>query len=393
MKKITAVVLTVIMLMSLCGMQSSAFTIKLPTVTGVKFVEASPVSMKDFENSEKLVEEYLDYIEDELGIDISDSEMFGDLLGKLYDFYVEDGIVELTLSDGSVVEVNLEEGCYEIDRYTDINVTAYVKYDDYIALKESKAETVDVTFECSVYSYISSISKDSTFTLEADIVDCFVKEFKPVSTINYKLYEDSDIIDLEGKKFSVTYADGTKKTLTAKFDPEEGEYLLGDEHIYTLFSDNKVWFGYMDEIYEHSVTFEKENPYESIEITDYAFSEEEGLTSVTYSIIDNKGNSKSFTSAVPVDTEYGLYPSWEILGVYDTYYVCIESEDIIDWDTYEATGVELYLSIGDLYSDSVELDYYEAEAEDTRTLLEKIEDVIAAILGVFFLLFFPDEVM
>ncbi|MBR5826875.1 MAG: hypothetical protein IKY78_07300 [Clostridia bacterium] len=391
MKKIMAVILTVIMLMSLCGMQSSAFTIKLPTVTGVKFVEASPVSMKDFENSEKLVEEYLDYIEDELGIDISDFEMFGDLLGELYDFYVEDGIVELTLSDGSVVEVDLEEGCYEIDRYTDINVTAYVKYDDYIALKESKAETVDVTFECSVYSYISSISKDSTFTLEADIVDCFVKEFKPVSTINYKLYEDSDIIDLEGKKFSVTYADGTKKTLTAKFDPEEGEYLLGDEHIYTLFSDNKVWFGYMDEIYEHSVTFEKENPYESIEITDYVFSETDGLTSISYVITDNKGKEKSFTvdtSAALADEELNFM--WQPIAVFDSYYISIDGEDAYDADGDKVVGCSIYLEMGDLESEPVVLDYIE---EDSRTLLEKIEDVIAAILGVFFLLFFPDEVM
>lgn len=391
MKKIMAVILSVIMLMSLCGMQSSAFTIKLPTVTGVKFVEASPVSMKDFENSEKLVEEYLDYIEDELGIDISDFEMFGDLLGELYDFYVEDGIVELTLSDGSVVEVDLEEGCYEIDRYTDINVTAYVKYDDYIALKESKAETVDVTFECSVYSYISSISKDSTFTLEADIVDCFVKEFKPVSTINYKLYEDSDIIDLEGKKFSVTYADGTKKTLTAKFDPEEGEYLLGDEHIYTLFSDNKVWFGYMDEIYEHSVTFEKENPYESIEITDYVFSETDGLTSISYVITDNKGKEKSFTvdtSAALADEELNFM--WQPIAVFDSYYISIDGEDAYDADGDKVVGCSIYLEMGDLESEPVVLDYIE---EDSRTLLEKIEDVIAAILGVFFLLFFPDEVM
>ena len=71
MKKIISVVITVIMLMSVCAMQGSAFTVKLPTVTAVKVVEASPVSMKEFENTEKLIEEYIDYLEEELGFEIT----------------------------------------------------------------------------------------------------------------------------------------------------------------------------------------------------------------------------------------------------------------------------------------------------------------------------------
>ena len=389
MKKITAVVLTVIMLMSLCGMQSSAFTIKLPTVTELKILDDEPISMKGLDYSAKARQEYIDYLEEWYDLDIED---MGYLYEEINKFYLGNFDVELTLSDGSVVTMNVDE-TYEIDRYTEITVYAYVLYDDYLELKESGADTVEITLDCSVYSYVSSFSKDSTFTVECDVVDCIIKSFKPTSTINYDLYEDSDALDLEGKKFSVTYADGTKETLTAKYDIEEELYILGDDYIYLWFNeDDTVEIQYIDEIYTHAVTCDNESPYESIEITDYAFNEEEGiLTSISYVITDNKGKEKSFTvdtSSVLADADLNFI--WQELAVFDSYAVTLYSEDAYDDESEEIVGCELYLGMGYLESEPVMLDYIE---EDSRTLLEKIEDVIAAILGVFFLLFFPDEVM
>lgn len=389
MKKITAVVLTVIMLMSLCGMQSSAFTVKLPTVTELEILDDEPISMKGLDYSAKERQEYIDYLEEWYDIDIED---MGYLYEEINKFYLGNFDVELTLSDGSVVELNVDE-YYEIDRYTEITVDAYVLYDDYLELKESGADTVKITLDCYVYSYVSGISKDSTFTVECDVVDCIIKSFKPTSTINYDLYEDSDTLDLEGKKFSVTYADGTKKTLTAKYDIEEELYVLGDDYIYLWFTeDDKVEIQYIDEVYTHSVTWDNESPYESIEITDYAFNEEEGLlTSISYVITDKKGKEKSFTvdtSSVLADADLNFI--WQELAVFDSYAVTLYSEDAYDDESEEIVGYELYLEMGDIFSEPVVIDYI---VEDSRTLLEKIEDVIASILRVFFLLFFPDEVL
>ena len=389
MKKIMAVILSVIMLMSLCGMQSSAFTIKLPTVTELKILDDEPISLKGLDYSAKERQEYIDYLEEWYDIDIEDT---GYLYEEINKFYLGDIDVELTLSDGSVATMNVDE-YYEIDRYTEIRVSAYVTYDEYLELKESGADTVEITLDCSVYSYVSSFSKDSTFTVECDVVDCIIKSFKPTSTINYNLYELSDTLDLEGKKFSVTYADGTKKTLTAKFDAEEEGYILGDESLFVWFNeDDTVEIQYIDEIYTHAVTYDNESPYESIEITDYTFNEEESLlTSISYVITDNKGKQKSFTvdtSAALADEELNFM--WQPIAVFDSYYISIDGDDAYDTDGDKVVGCSIYLEMGDVFSEPVVIDYI---VEDSRTLLEKIEDVIASILGVFFLLFFPDEVL
>ena len=117
----------------------------------------------------------------------------------------------------------------------------------------------------------------------------------------------------------------------------------------------------------------------------------DGLTSISYVITDNKGKEKSFTvdtSAALADEELNFM--WQPIAVFDSYYISIDGEDAYDADGDKVVGCSIYLEMGDLESEPVVLDYIE---EDSRTLLEKIEDVIAAILGVFFLLFFPDEVM
>lgn len=393
MKKIIAVVITVIMLMSVCGMQSFAFTIKLPTVTEISIVEASPVSMKELDRQKAERDELLEFYMEEFGVTQEELdeyllEIMGSNVGKWFNrLYITNAVLELTLSDGSVVECDLEEGGYEIDDYTFISVDAYVTYDEYTAVKEEDRDTAEVIVECSVFSIISGISKDSEFTLESEVVDCFIKDFTPVSALDYSLYELSDTLNLEGKKFSVTYADGSKKTLTAKYDPSVENYVLGDEELWVWFEgddeDNyTVELEYMDETYEHSVTFDEESPYESIEITDYTFSETDGLTSISYVITDTKGNEKSFT----VDTtaalyDGSLYPDWYSAAVYDSYYITVLGDVAYDYMGEEATNYEVYLSMGDLYSESIYLDYYE---EETMTFFEKIEEIIASILAAFF---------
>lgn len=393
MKKVIAVVITVIMLMSLCGMQSFAFTIKLPTVTEAKIIGDDPVSVKGLDKSAEAREEYIDYLKNVHGIDIEDMEYLAEEINKLY---LGDIDVELTLTDGSVVEMNVDE-YYEIDRYTKITVSAYVTYENYLELKERGADTVEITFDCSVYSNISGISKDSSFVIEAELVDCFVKDFTPVSVIDYSLYEDSDELDLEGKKFLVTYADGTAKTYTAKFDAAEESFILNGEDLYVWFDDDKVTIEYMDEFYEHSVSFDGESPYESIEVVDYELSETEGLTSVTYEITDNKGNSKSFTADMtPYLEEGGLYPEYyySMVDAYDSYGVYVCCDEYIDYDSAlpVVSAMELYVSMGDLYSESVEIEYYTPTGEE-RDILTVIEDIIAGILTAFFdiLSFFDTE--
>ncbi len=414
MKKLISVVLAVIMLVAVFPLHSFAFTVKLPTVEEVKFTESIGVSAKAIETQKKeidlMIEKVTEMLEEELGeldYEIEDILEIAGFEGieELYNYELIDDYgyaVEVKLSDGSVYEIELSDGYADIDRYTRVVVFAEVKYSDYLKAVEADEDIVDVTLTCSVVSDVSGISKDKEFTLEKDLTDCFIKSIKPVSTLNYTVYEDSDYIDLEGKKFKVTYADGSQKTYTAeKLTGEYGGYTMNGIEFFcvldTLDEENpRVILEYLDAYYEHSVTV-KESPYDSIEITDYECGEAEGLTSVTYKLI--KTNSKSVSRTVDL-TPYldgELYPSWVIADIYDTYEICIDASEIYSNDNLlsgDVIGYELYVLMGYIESEAVELPYY--ESPQSQNILERIEDIIASILRVifnFFSIFSSDEVI
>ncbi|MBR3816851.1 MAG: hypothetical protein IKJ27_09020 [Clostridia bacterium] len=402
MKKFIAVILTVIMFIAVCPLQSLAFTVKLPTVESVRFIDDVPVSVKDIETGKEMIEEFIDEMlkefEEEFGELEFDIETVLNILGyeskeELYDFYLSDcdyGYkVEATLSDGSVYEIDFPEGRAEIDRYTYIYIDAVVKYKDFVAAKEAGESEIPVTVSCEVISDISGIGKESSFVLYKDTVDCFVKSIAPVSTLDTTYYEDSVMPNLEGESFVITFADSTQKTCKAKFDPAEDEFVLDGAVLSSLIFGNKAYISYYDAVYEFDITY-VDSPYESIELTDYDFDEENGLTSVSYKIVKNNGTSKSFTVDVTPYLCEELYPFYTTVGFYDSMPVTVSCDEIIDWESpdYEVIGMELYVSIGYLYSDSAELPYVEkAEEEEEKDILTVIEDIIAAILTRFFSVF------
>lgn len=401
MKKLIAVVITVIMFIAVCPLQSLAFTVKLPTVESVKFVDDVPVSIKDIETSKAMIEELIDEMlaefEEEYGELQFDLESIIDMLGydsveELYNYFffgTDYGYkLEAVLSDGSVYEIDLSEGYAEIDRYTYIDVEAMVKYADYLAAVEAGENTVPVAVSCAVVSDISGIEKSSEFILEKETVDCFVKSIAPVTALDDTYYEESEMPNLEGESFVVTFADSSKEIYKAKFDPEIGEFVLGDATLGSIVFMDRAIIGYYDAVYEYDITC-VDSPYESIEITDYAFDVDNGLTSVTYEIVETDGKSKSFTVDTTPYLDGGLYPDYTTIGFYDSMTISLNCDEIIDWrsNNYEVQGMELYLSMSYLlYSESVELEYVE-KVEEEKDILTVIEDIIAAILTRFFSIF------
>lgn len=401
MKKIIAVIITVIMLVGICPLQSFAFTVKLPTVESVRFLDDVPVSVKDIETGKEMVEELIDEFlkeyEEEFGELELDFETVLNMLGyeskeALYDYKLSDcdyGYkAEVVLSDGSIYEIDLFEGWAEIDRYTYIYIDAVVKYNDYLKAAEAEKDEVPVTVSCEVKSDISGIGKESTFVLYKDTVDCFVKSIVPVSTLDTTYYEDSVMPNLASKSFLITYADSTQKTCKAKFDPSEGEFVLDGAVLSSIIFGNKAYISYYDAVYEFDITY-TESPYESIEITDYTFDPEKGLTSVSCKIIKENGKSKSITADLTPFLDGELYPSYADVAFYDSMLVTVWCEEIIDWDSknYDVTGMELCVSHGYMYSESVTLPYVEKQEQEKKDFLTVLEDIIAAILTRFFAAF------
>ena len=395
MKKIIAVVLTVIMLISVSPIQSYAFTIKLPTVKSVKFLDDIAVSRKDIEyhkeQADENIEEYIEYYKEWYGEDISADDV-AEFMGfesveELYNYSLDDYgyTVEATLSDGTVHEIDVYQGHSDIDRYTTVLIWAEVKYTDYLAAVEADEDVIPVTVYCEVYSSISGIGKSSEFTLEKDFINCIVKKIAPKNTLSKTYYEDSYIPDLEGESFIVTYADGSKKTYKAEFDVEEGEYMLGGEPLWTFADEDKAYIWYYDALYEYTCT-PVESPYEKIEISDYTLTEEEGLTSITLKITKKNGKTdKVVADLTDILDEDEFYPYYEGVVFYDTYIIYVYSDEIADWESKNpvVTGVELTAEMGDIYSEGVVVEYYEAPVgkKDAATV---IEDVLAFILIRFF---------
>lgn len=401
MKKFISVMLTVLMLVAVLPLQSFAFTVKLPTVESVRFVDDLGVSAKAVETQKKEVDEMIEKVTEMLEEELGELEYsVEDLLSmvgiegmeELYNFLLTDDYgytVEAVLSDGSTYKIDLYDGRASIDRYTHVTVSAQVKYSDYLEAVEADEDAVAVTLFCSVLSDVSGISKKSEFTLEKELIPCFVKSIKPVSTLNYTVYEDSDYLNLDGKKFKVTYADGSQETYTAeKLTGEFGGYMLDGKELYcfldTLDEEKPVvMLEYLDAIYKHDIKVE-ESPYESIEITDCKLDEIDGLTSITYKLTKSNGKTVSRTVDMTPYLDGELYPDWVVADVYDTYEIWVDASEKYSDSLLsgEILGYELYASMGYLESDAVELPYY--EKPQSQDIMERIEDIIASVLSVFF---------
>lgn len=408
MKKIIAVLITVILLISVSPLQSLAFTVKLPTVESVKFLDDVAISRKDIEDYkasidemiDEIITDYSDWFEEDIDMDYILEMLDVEAVEELYDYSLGnyDYKLEATLSDGSVHEVDLYYGNSEIDRYTSVLVWAEVKYTDYLAAVEADSDVIPVTVHCEVFSSISGIGKSSEFTVEKDFVNCFIKQIAPKGTLKNTYYEDAYIPYLEGESFVVTYADGSKKTYKAKFDPEAGEYMLNGEPLISFADEDKAFLWYFDAYYEYECT-PVESPYKSIEITDYTLTETEGLTSVTVEITKKNGSVDTVVADTGACLDEGeLYPYFDVIAHYDTYSIYIYSDEIADWESRNPviTGMEISVAMGEIYSKGVEVEYYGApEAE--KDIMTILEDVVAFILTRFFdifsFLFSSNEVM
>ncbi len=377
-RKITAIMLVALMMMSLMSIQSFAALdfLRAPRPEKVEILDDIPVSLADIRYNAEIIEE----LEAE-GIELEEEDYRCCLDASLLDYEYE-----ITLTNGKKVKyTNDDFGYVEVDRIYEVSCEAYIEYEDWKELLESDLDTVEVHFEIYVYSNLLERDVDeepAVFTLEKSVVPCVVKSVTPVSGIPASVYEDYDYIDLEGAKFRVTYADGSKETLTAEQKVTDAEaffpsvkYTLGGKDLVTYNDEDELTVYYEDAEYTCKLKTVK-SPLEAVEITECDYTPEEGLKSISYTVTYTNGKTYDFTKTFS-ETESGTVMWYGIIDCFDGYYVNLSPFDPSDMEEENWDKLNFCIGIGEVY-DSVSFDMPGGEAVGIiGTIAEKVAEIVS----------------
>lgn len=294
MKKITAIILTVIMLMTVLPLNSFAFFgSKLPEVKNIVFESNDPIYCS-------LLKEDLEYLEDyakENEETLEDADYIFDICYQLYDYNIT---VEFT--DGKKLE--LTEDYYETDDY---QITVYAETDIREAI--SAFEKGEKTVPLKVYAEINNYFKETVskeFSAQINIQECYFKEIKYISGLPESISENKYWLDLAGCKFEVTYFDGTKKTVEIPLDEESYFYEIDEQTLSCRIDaeNSRIVFNCFDAEFFADIDIIS-YPFSDIVITDFSHSKETGLLeNLSYEIIMKDDSTKAFT----VDSIEYIFP-------------------------------------------------------------------------------------
>ncbi len=311
--KFLSVILALIMLLTAVPMQSFAsFDLKLNTLVDVEFTkDARPISYKELSQYAKEVGEETMPVHSDL----------------YFDFYFLNGTVLKNVS-----------ACPLVGGYLIIIANAYVNVAECMEAFENGKDSVNVIIEILELHFNGEITY-TYYTKENKIVKELVKKIRPVNdlpALNTSLYDATKTF--VGKKFEVTYADGSKE-LEVISETIDG-YYLGDYPINIYSNDrsyidkksgNTTYYTGFTVYYADIVTIlneKKHTPkYSNFEVLDYNLSEDGYLQDLTYRITYKNGKIKEKKCIIE-----GKYPVSENI-VIDT----VDGYDIvanIDFGTY-----------------------------------------------------------
>ncbi len=365
-KKFTAILLVVIMLMSVVSMQSfAAFEgLKKSLVEKIELSEGNPaVSLKELDNYYAMV--FSMFEDSELNLDYIKENLPG-YYNMIFNFDLAysgfDYNFDVTLKSGDVYTVSAKDYSIEYNNIYDIEVEGRIGYETYLAAKEKGAKEIEVEIYGYVYNKLISEYSDVEYTSSGvlPLTEMVVKSITPVSGIPEKVYYDADYVDIEGAEFLIEYADG--KTNTAKVSQE---IIYGDESNYSLvryyLDGNELdayfnfeydeeteaesyfyCFSYLDALYISPEVPVEESLFKGIEITECKFDAETAiLSSVSYELRYQDDSTVSFTKEF-TEQEAALLALGAEINAIDGYFVSVYvslgnydiSNDTINADTY-----------------------------------------------------------
>ena len=375
MKKLTALILTLILIFSLSAIQGSAGL--LDKIESVELSEDSFVTVKELEW----------YIEMSGLEDITPE----DEADYFYCFYPE---FRVTLSTGEEI-VTAANGYGESkDGKRIVEATAWVDIRDYYEAVENGDDVLPYIYDVCLYSSIGVEMDYVEGAGEIGLIECYIQGITPVSGVPSAFYPESevrnvldgtkaDVFALKNAVFQVKRNDGT--VVKAAVEKVVEEY---EDTVYVYYTLDGADFDYwideeesVIEIYAGDYTLTKkikllESPISSIVIDEVEVSDDFKVESVTYTSVTTDGirrkNTFEVSDAEPV--EYFEYSG----GNYYCIYIAekIEGQPVVfEIDTYESDVYpsRQYLCVTVISDCQYGSDYIEIEGpEQEDTFLNRI---------------------
>ncbi len=292
MKKLISIILVVLTIFSLTAGMSFAAIDPFegqPVVESVEFIDSYPVS--------KMELGFYDYSSEEEDGDESYYNLF---YNSIFPYELK-----VTLSDGTKVDYKSTSSILDsvliVDDDTSLIVMPFVDAEELVAAEKNGVDEVTVYVNCITFNpsgFTSLIGENveyetlREFEVKKTFCTNYVKSIKPVSTLSNTVYEGAEYYEIGGEKFRVEYFDGTKKTYTVVENGVSADYSVPQYTLGGIEITADVFFGETEIFYiDNSYTFEVEEkpyPFKEINVTDYTFDPEVGLTSITYEIVAKK---------------------------------------------------------------------------------------------------------
>lgn len=229
MKKITAVLLSILMIMSAFGCFAAFGEEIIPTVIST---DGNPIIASEIESANYTPVFYLN------------SSVFD------YSF-----IIVIPGENAVYLETDKAENESRADEKYRCYGYAYVDFNEFKEAKENDSETVPVHVAFTLYEknkddYGYKKVRDYDLMVHKVLASNFIKSIKPVDNINDYAYENSETAFLQNTVFEVEYYNGVRKTLVpeiASFDERYHYTLDGNDLAYDVNHDmNRVFVSYFD---------------------------------------------------------------------------------------------------------------------------------------------------
>ena len=316
MKKITAILLAMLMLFSVTASGLSVFA---AVDVAVEFADNNPISSTDVANTEFTSAYFL-----------HESEIPYSVI--------------VTMPDGTKQPLNTDSTLIGAGTYQNYGY-AYVDFEECEIATLNGSETIPIHVHVEIKENATGAKHSAyDFVIYKKLVEKYIKSITPVEGIPPFIYEQSEAVNLNIAKFEVVYWDGTPATYTAVKTDE-----IGDKPAYTLNGiplryalnryDSEVFVYYIDGSRSFKVSSVKEFPFLAIKITDCKLNGDMPET-IKYTIKWNDGRTESYTANVNsysgnINYLEGYNVSFETEGSRFMSMITLRVGDIEDTESYE----------------------------------------------------------
>lgn len=376
MKKLIAITLTAIMLMTVLPLNSFALFGKLPVVTDIKLTTEDPIYYSLIKSELESLYEY----EQESGETLKEEDFQFDIC-----YHLDDYTFDVQFKDGT--SLTLTEDYYEADDYS---MTIYALVDAREVIKAF--ENGETTVPLELYAELEGMYKQSeseVFSSEISIQESYFKEIRYISGLPEAIGEYDYWVDLAGCKFEVTYYDGSKEILEVEVD-EYDDYLIDGKTLYfdIIVEEDDTDKGLIDfYCYDAECTAEINlirYSFSGIYFLDIIRSEETGdIESFEYEIVMKDGSTKTFTVdnieyITPEDIEE---PPYAIVGQIDGYDIILTTATEVELVSPSIVYIVDEIRIGDTgVSDTTGIILEEESTNPIRAFLERIVNAFRRLL-------------